>query len=64
MLVLSLTQLFATQWIVAPQAPLPVEFFRHEYWTRLPFHPPGDLLNHGSNPHLLHWQAGFLPPAT
>ena len=32
-------------WTVAPQAPLSVGFSRHEYWTGLPFLPPGDLPN-------------------
>ena len=27
----------------APQAPLPMEFSRQEYWRELPFPPPGDL---------------------
>jgi len=30
-------------WIVAHQAPLSMEFFRQEYWRRLPFPSPGDL---------------------
>ena len=36
-------QLFATLWTVAHQAPLFMEFFRQEYWSRLPFPTPGDL---------------------
>ena len=36
-------QLFATLWTVAHQAPLSMEFFRQEYWSGLPFPPPGDL---------------------
>ena len=39
----SRVQLFATLWAVAPQAPLPMEFSRQEYWRELPFPPPGDL---------------------
>ena len=35
----------AAPWIVAHQAPLPVEFSRQEYWSRLPFPSPGDLSN-------------------
>ena len=35
--------LFATLWTVAPQAPLPMGFSRQEYWSALPFPPPGDL---------------------
>ena len=30
-------------WTVACQAPLSMEFSRQEYWSGLPFHPPGDL---------------------
>ena len=40
---LSHVQLFATPWIVACQAPLCMRFFRQEYWSGLPFPPPGDL---------------------
>ena len=29
---------------IAPQAPLSMEFSRQEYWSRLPFPSPGDLL--------------------
>ena len=32
-----------TPWIVAHQAPLSMEFSRQEYWSGLPFPPPGDL---------------------
>ena len=41
--VLSRVQLFATPWTVAHQAPLSVGFPRQEYWSGLPFPPPGDL---------------------
>ena len=34
-------------WTVACQAPLLVEFPRQEYWSGLPFPPPGDLPNPG-----------------
>jgi len=30
---------------LAYQAPLSMGFFRQEYWSRLPFLPPGDLPN-------------------
>ena len=40
---LSHVQLFATPWTVAYQAPLSMEFSRQEYWSRLPFPPPGAL---------------------
>ena len=32
-----------TPWTVAHQAPLSVGFSRQEYWSGLPFLPPGDL---------------------
>ncbi|KAI4548127.1 hypothetical protein MG293_000457 [Ovis ammon polii] len=38
---LSRVRLFATQWTVACQAPLPMGFSRQEYWSGLPF--PEDL---------------------
>ena len=38
----------AIPWTVACQAPLSMEFSRQEYWSRLPFHSPGDLPNPGN----------------
>ena len=46
-LTLSRVQLFATPWTVARQAPLSRRFSRQEYWSRLPFPPPGDLPHPG-----------------
>ena len=37
-------------WTVALQAPQSMEFFRQEYWSRLPFPTPGDLSNPGIEP--------------
>ena len=37
-------------WTVSCQAPLPMEFFKQEYWSRLPFPTPGDLLNPSLEP--------------
>ena len=58
-------RLFVTLWTVACQAPLSMGFCKQEYWSGLPFPPPGDLPKvQGSNLHLLcllHWQAGSLP---
>ena len=34
-------------WTVACQAPLSMEFSRQEYWSGLPWRPPGDLANPG-----------------
>ena len=44
---LSRIQLFATLWTVARQAPLSMEFSKQEYWSGLPFPPPGDLPDPG-----------------
>ena len=40
-------QFFVTSWTTACQAPLSMEFSRQEYWSGLPFPPPGDLPNPG-----------------
>ena len=37
-------------WTVAHQAPLYMGLFRKEYWSVLPFPPPGDLSNLGIKP--------------
>ena len=47
---LSCVRLFATPWTVACQAPLSMGFSRQEYWSGLPFPPPGDLPNPGVKP--------------
>ena len=47
---LSCAQLFAIPWTVAHQTPLSMEFFRQDYWSRLPFPTPGDLPNPGIKP--------------
>ena len=44
---LSHVWLFVTPWTVARQGPLSMGFYQQEYWSRLPFHPPGDLPNPG-----------------
>ena len=38
----SRVRLFAALWTVACQAPLSMGFSRQEYWSELPFPPPGD----------------------
>ena len=48
--VLSRVQLFATPWTVAHLAVLSMEFPREEYWSGLPFPPPGELPNPGIEP--------------
>ena len=46
-----------TPWTVAHQAPLSMGFPRQEYWSRLPFPPPGALPDPGTE---LYWQANSL----
>ena len=41
---------FTTPWTVADQAPPSMGFSRQEYWSGLPFPPPGDLPNPGIKP--------------
>ena len=38
---------FVIPWTAAHQAPLSMEFCGQEYWSGLPFLPPGDLPNSG-----------------
>ena len=47
---LSRVRLFATPWTAAYQAPPSVRFSRQEYWSGLPFPPPGDLPHPGIEP--------------
>ena len=47
---LSHIQLFVTPWTVPCQAPLSMGFSRQEYWSGLPFPPPGDLPDTGIKP--------------
>ena len=55
---LSRVGLFMTLWaVVAHQAPVSMEFSRQEYWSRLPFHTPGNFPDPGietASLHLLH----------
>ena len=48
--VLSHVWLFATPWTVARQAPLFLEFFKEEYWSRLLFTTLGNLPDPGIKP--------------
>ena len=43
-------QLFVTLWTVACQTPMSMGLSRQEYWSGLPFPPPGDLSNPGTEP--------------
>ena len=47
---LSCAQLFVTPWTVALEPSLPIEFARQESWSGLPFPPPGDLRDPGTEP--------------
>ena len=42
--------LSATPWNAVHQAPLSMEFSWQEYWSGLPFYPPGDLPGPGIKP--------------
>ena len=46
----SSVRLFAAPWTVAHQVPLSMGFSRQEYWSGLPFPPPGDLPHLGIKP--------------
>ena len=47
---LSHVRLFVTPWTVTHQASLSMRFSRQEYWSGLPFPPPGDLPDPGIAP--------------
>ena len=47
---LSCVWLFAAPWSVVHQVPLSRGFPKQEYWSELPFPPPGDLPNPGIEP--------------
>ena len=49
----SCVQLFATPWTVAPPGSSVHEFSGQEYWGGLPFLPPGDLPDPGTEPKFL-----------
>ena len=46
----SCVRLCATLWTVACQVPLSMGFSRQEYWSGLPYPPPGNLPNPGIEP--------------
>ena len=50
-------QLFVTLWNAAHQAPLYMGSSRQEYWSGLPFPPPGDIPDSGMKPE------SFVSPA-
>ena len=47
---LVMSDTFVTLWPVAHLAPLSMGFSRQEYWSGLPFPPPGDLSHPGIEP--------------
>ena len=51
---------FATPWMAAHQAPLYTGFPRQEYWSGLPFAPPGDLPHQGIEPESAALADGFF----
>ena len=57
---LGLSQLFATLWTVALQAPLPMGSSRQEYWSGVPFPSLGDLPKSGIKPRSPALAGGFL----
>jgi len=59
--VLSCFGLFVTLWTVMHQAPLSTVFSRQEYWSGLPYSPPGDLTDLGIEPVSPVLQADSLP---
>ena len=60
-------QLFATPWSVASQSPLSMWFSKQQYWSGLPFPPPGNLFQPWnwtcvSYVSYTDWQVGSLIP--
>ena len=53
-------RLFAPLWTVACQAPLSMGYPRQEYWSGLPFPPPGDLPDPGMEPMFPALAGGFF----
>ena len=51
---------FATPWTAACQPPLTMGFPRQEYWSGLPFPPPGHLPNLGTEPAFPALAGGFF----
>ena len=59
--IFSCVPLSGTPWTVAHQAPLFMGFTSQEYWSGVPFPPPGVFPTQGLNSHLLPWQTDSLP---
>ena len=56
-------QPFATPWTITCQAPLSMGFSRQEYWSGVPFPPPGDLPDPGIEPASPALADGFFTPS-
>ena len=56
-----LSQSLSHVWLFAHQDPPSMDFSRQEYWSRLPFHSPGDLSDPGIKPRCPALQADSLP---
>ena len=56
---------FVAPWTVAHKTPFSIGFPRQDYWSGLPFPPPGDLADPGIEPESLALQVdslSFEPP--
>ena len=53
-------QHFVTPWTVAHQVPLSMGLSEKEYWSGLPFPPPGDLPDPGIEPKSPGLAGGFF----
>ena len=62
-LVANMCLTLASSGTVARQAPLSMAFFRQEYWSGLPFPPPGDLSDPETEPVSLALAGGFFTTA-
>ena len=60
---LSCVTLFVTPWTVGHQAPLSMGFSSKEYWSGLPFPPPGILPHPGAEPLTPALAGGFFTTA-
>ena len=54
---------FVTSWIIGCQASLSMGLFKQEYWSKLPFPPPGDIPDPGIEPASLALVGGFFTPS-
>ena len=60
-LVIKSCPMLVTPWTVVHQVPLPMGFFRQEYWSGLPFPSPGVLPDPGIEPRSPALQVDSLP---